>query len=288
MSVEPRLETVERRAAGEGGGGPATAARPRLLAVLRAFWAANLAEELEYRANLAASVLGTVFWMGTAVLTAGVFFRQTTALGGWGFWEVVALLGVFNAVAGVVEALLRPNIGRIVQHVRDGTMDLILAKPLDPQIHVSFRRVVIWRGTDILLGLGLAAYALVRMGTMPSPSSLLAFVLTLGAALAIVYAVWLALMTLSFWFVAVENLEILFDSVYEAARFPVTAYPRAMRFVLVYLLPIAWITTVPASTLTGRVGIGTAAVALAVAGAALLATRLLWNAALRRYTSAGG
>ena len=46
---------------------------------------------------------------------------------------MVALLGVFNAVAGVVEALLRPNIGRIVQHVRDGTMDLILAKPLDPQ-----------------------------------------------------------------------------------------------------------------------------------------------------------
>src|SRR5690606_2827312 len=125
------------------------------------------------------------------------------------------------------------------------------------QIHVSFRRVVIWRGTDILLGLGLAAYALVQMGTMPSPASLLAFALTLAAALAIVYAIWLALMTLSFWFVAVENLEILFDSAYEAARFPVTAYPRAVRFVLVYLLPIAWITTVPASALTGRAGMGT-------------------------------
>lgn len=266
----------------------ASSRSPRLLAVLRAFWSANLAEELTYRANLVASVLGTVFWMGAAVLTAGVFFRQTPTLGGWGFWEVVALLGVFNAVAGVVEALLRPNIGRIVQHVRDGTMDLILAKPLDPQVHVSFRRVVIWRGTDILLGLGLAGYALVRAGTVPSPTSLLAFALTLAAALAIVYAVWLALMTLSFWFVAVENLEILFDSVYEAARFPVTAYPRAVRFVLVYLLPIAWITTVPASALTGRAGMGTAAVALAVAAAALIATRLLWNVALRRYTSAGG
>ena len=262
--------------------------RPGLFAVLRAFWSANLAEELAYRANLVASVLGTVFWMGTAVLTASVFFRQTTALGGWGFWQVVALLGVFNAVAGVVEALLRPNIGRIVQHVRDGTMDLILAKPLDPQIHVSFRRVVIWRGTDILLGLGLSAYALVQIGTMPSPSSLLAFALTLAAALAIVYAIWLALMTLSFWFVALENLEILFDSVYEAARFPVTAYPRPVRFVLAYLLPIAWVTTVPASTLTGRAGVGTAVLALAVAAAALVAPRLLWNVALRRYTSAGG
>src|SRR5690606_33840723 len=150
---------------------PPPSRRPGLLAVLRAFWSANLAEELAYRANLAASVLGTVFWMGAAVLTAGVFFRQTAELGGWGFWEVVALLGVFNAVAGVVEALLRPNIGRLVQHVRDGTMDLILAKPLDPQVHVSFRRVVIWKGTDILLGLGLAGYALVRAGTVPSATS---------------------------------------------------------------------------------------------------------------------
>jgi ABC-2 type transport system permease protein len=250
--------------------------------------AANLAEELEYRANLVASVLGTLFWMGLAVLTAGLFFRQTNELGGWGFWEVAALLGVFNAVAGVVEALLRPNIGRIVQHVRDGTMDLILAKPLDPQLHLSFRRLVIWRGTDVLLGLGLAVYAVTRAGAAPSPESLIAFALTLVAALAIVYAVWLGLMTLSFWFVAVENLEILFDSVYEAARFPVSAYPRAMRFVLVYLIPIAWITTVPASALTGRSGVATAGISLAVAAAALVATRLLWRAALRRYTSAGG
>ncbi|HEX7091281.1 MAG TPA: ABC-2 family transporter protein [Longimicrobiales bacterium] len=267
---------------------PSPSPQPNFLRVLRTFMAANLAEELEYRANLVASVLGTLFWMGLAVLTAGVFFRQTNELGGWGFWEVAALLGVFNAVAGVVEALLRPNIGRIVQHVRDGTLDLILAKPLDPQLHLSFRRLVIWRGTDVLLGLGLAGYAVMRAGAAPSLESLAAFALTLGAALAIVYAVWLGLMTLSFWFVAVENLEILFDSVYEAARFPVSAYPRAMRFVLVYLIPIAWITTVPASALTGRSGVATAAISLAVAAAALVATRLLWRAALRRYTSAGG
>jgi ABC-2 type transport system permease protein len=267
---------------------PTPTPRPNLLGVLRAFMAANLAEELEYRANLVASVLGTLFWMGLAVLTAGVFFRQTEELGGWTFWEVAALLGVFNAVGGVVEALLRPNIGRIVQHVRDGTMDLILAKPLDPQFHVSFRRLVIWRSTDVLLGLGLAGYAVLRAGGTPSPESMIAFVLALLAALAIVYAIWLGLMTLAFWFVAVENLELLFDSVYEAARFPVSAYPRGMRFLLVYLIPIAWITTVPASALTGRSGMATAAIALAVAAVALVATRLLWRAALRRYTSAGG
>ncbi len=260
----------------------------RAAGVLRAFWAANLAEELQYRANFVASLVATVFWLGMAVLTAAVFFRQTDALGGWGFWEVVALLGVFNAVAGVVDALLRPNIGRIVDLVRRGTLDLVLSRPVDPQFHVSFRRLVVWRLSDVAFGLALSGYALARLDRAPGADAVLAFLLTLAAAFAIVYALWLGLMSLAFWFVDVENLGILFDALYEAGRFPVSAYPGPLRFVLVYLLPIAWITTVPAATLTGRGGWPTALPATGVALAALVLSRLVWRTALRRYTSAGG
>lgn len=260
----------------------------RILPVLRAFWAANLAEELQYRANFVASLLGTAFWIAMALLTAAIFFRQTAELGGWSFWEVVALLGVFNTIAGVVDALLRPNIGAIVQHVRQGTMDLILAKPIDPQLHISLRRVVVWRFSDIVLGLALSGFALARLGRLPAPGEAAAFALTLAAAIAIVYALWLALMSLAFWFVAVENLEVLFDALYEAARFPVSAYPDPLRFLFLYLLPIAWITTIPASALTGRAGWPTALLAAGIAALALGLARLIWRAALKRYTSAGG
>ncbi|MBI4408949.1 MAG: ABC-2 family transporter protein [Gemmatimonadetes bacterium] len=260
----------------------------RHLALLRAFWSANLAEELQYRGNLIANLLGVVFWMGTAVLTAALFFRQAPALGGWSFWEVVALLGVFNTVGGVVEAVVRPNVGRIEQYVRRGTLDLILAKPVDPQFHMSFRRVEAWRSADVLLGLGLTSFALVQLERAPSALELAAFALTLASAVTIVYAIWLTLLTFTFWWVSVDNLEVLFDAVYEAARFPVSVYPGPLRFVFVYLLPIAWITTVPAASLIGRTSPATALLAAGVATAALVLTRRLWWAGLRRYTSAGG
>lgn len=270
----------------EGAGWPARLRRA--LGVLRAFWAANLAEELEYRANFLASLFATIFWLGMAVLTAAVFFRQTEELGGWGFWEVVALLGVFNAIGGIVDAVLRPNIGRIVDLVRRGTLDLILSKPVDAQFHVSFRRLVVWRLADVAFGLALSVFALTRIDRAPGVDAVVAFLLTLAAAFAIVYALWLGLMSFAFWFVDVENLGILFDALYEAGRFPVSAYPAPIRFVLVYLVPIAWITTVPAATLTGRGGWATSLAAAFVAVAALVLSRLLWRAALRRYTSAGG
>lgn len=265
------------------------ASRKRVLTgVLRAFWRANLVEEMQYRANFVASVIGTIFWIGLALLTLELFFSHTTTLGGWDYWEVVVLLGVFNALTGVIEAILRPGIGRLAEDVRSGALDLILVRPVDAQLYVTFRRFDLWRLADIVLGFALAAYALGRGGMAPSAGQLLGFLATFLAAVAVVYAIWLVLMSLAFWFVAVENISVLFDSVFEAARYPVSAYPGVLRFLFVYLLPIAWTTTIPASALTGRLRAGTAVMALAVGVVALLLARALWRTALRRYTSAGG
>jgi ABC-2 type transport system permease protein len=255
---------------------------------VRALWRLNVVEELQYRANFVTSLLGTVFWIAMALLTLALFFRHTTRLGGWDYWEVVVLLGVFNAMTGVVESVLRPGIGHLADEVRSGTLDLVLTRPVDPQFYMSFRRLDVWRFADVALGLALAGYALVRLGRTPPPIDLLAFAVTWFAAVAVMYAIWVALMALAFWFVAVENITVLFDALFEAARYPVSAYPGALRFLFVYLLPIAWTTTIPASALTGRLGVGTVIGAAAVGGAALVLSRLLWRAALRRYTSAGG
>src|ERR1041384_651798 len=121
--------------------------------ILAAFWRLNLAEELQYRANFAASLLGTLFWIGTALLTLALFFGHATRLGGGGYWEGGVLLGVFNALTGVVEAVLRPGIGRLAAEVRSGGLDLVLAKPVDAQGFVSFRRLDIWRLPGIPPGL---------------------------------------------------------------------------------------------------------------------------------------
>jgi viologen exporter family transport system permease protein len=257
----------------------------RLLAALVRL---NVAEELQYRANFVASVLGTLFYLLTALLTLSLFFRHTQTLGGWDYWEVVVLLGVFNALTGVIEAVLRPGIGQLAGEVRNGSLDLVLAKPVDSLGFVSFRRLDIWRVTDVVFGLGLAGYALHRLGHTPSILQVTAFLVALVSAALVVYAIWVALMSLAFWFVSVENVSVVFDSLYEGARYPVSAYPGALRFVFVYLLPIAWTTTIPAATLTGRFGAATAFGAAAVGAAALLFARLVWRTALRRYTGASG
>src|SRR2546428_7935169 len=120
--------------------------------ILSAFWRLNVAEELQYRANFIASVLGTLFNMATALLTLSLFFHHTTSLGGWDYWEIVVLLGVFNALTGVIEAVLRPGIGELAGEVRSGALDLGLLKPVDPQGFGSFRPPHNWRPTHVSRG----------------------------------------------------------------------------------------------------------------------------------------
>lgn len=254
--------------------------------VLGALWKLNAAEELQYRANFVASFASTCFYLLTALLTLSLFFRHATTLGGWDFWEVVVLLGVFNALSGLVEAILRPGIGDLAAQVRSGNLDLVLSRPVDAQVFVTFRHIDIWRLADILLGLGVSAYALVHPGHFPTSWQVIAFFLTFAAAALVVYAIWVTLMSLAFWFVSVENIATLFDAVFEGARYPVSAYPTALRFLFFYLLPVAWTTTIPASALTGRLNLPTALAAAGVGLGALVFSRLLWRAAIRRYTGA--
>lgn len=258
----------------------------RHLRILREFLRAAVVEEMEYRSHFVSNLLTTLFGVAMAVLTVQVFFYQTGSLGGWGFYEVLILLGIFNALQGFVDMVLRPNIGRIVQHIRKGTLDFVLVKPVDSQFFISFRHIVIWKLADILIGFAIVAAGVYGAGISPTIPDMLAFVLLMLASVVTLYSLWMGVMTLSFWFVKVENLSFLFSSFFETGRYPVQLYRGWLRILLTYVFPVAVMTTFPAASLIGKIGPGQVAVSLGIASATFVLTRLFWKRALRFYTSA--
>jgi ABC-2 type transport system permease protein len=71
-----------------------------------------------------------------------------------------------------------------------------------------------------------------------------------------------------------------------AGRYPVTAYPAGLRSFFTLVLPVAFLTTVPAEAILGRANSRWVVGSLVVAGVSLLFSRLFWRLALRSYTSA--
>jgi ABC-2 type transport system permease protein len=128
--------------------------------------------------------------------------------------------------------------------------------------------------------------ALARLGERVGLLQAAAFGATLLAGGVIVYSFWLILASLSFWFLRVENILVIFQSVYEAGRWPVSIYPGWLRFGLTLVVPVAFAVTVPAEALTGRLDWQTALTSAALAALLLAFSRLVWRVGLRRYSGA--
>jgi ABC-2 type transport system permease protein len=199
---------------------------------------------------------------------------------------VLALVGVYFLVGGMIGLLIQPGMEEFIESVREGTLDFTLTKPEDAQLLVSIRQMDIWRSVDIVLGAGILIAALIRLGEYVGALQAITFGVMMLSGAVIIYSFWLILATLSFWFVRVENILEIFQSMYEAGRWPISLYPGWLRFGLTFIVPVAFAVTVPAEALTGRLDSLTAPGAVALAAVLFSASRIFWKIGLRQYSGA--
>jgi len=252
--------------------------------VLRRFWACSLAAEMEYRINFLLAVLNSGLNLAGSIFGLFLFFRYSDRLGGWTWEEALLVMGVFTVLEGFSASLLGPNLNRIVAHVREGTMDFILLKPIDSQFWVSTRTLSLWGLPNAGLGTAITVYAAVHLQVSLAAAAAGVLMMAVGAVL--LYGIWFLLAATSIWFVKIHNVTFVLRSVLEAGRFPVSAYPAVYRLVFTFVIPIAFLTTVPAQTMLGRSVALQLVLAVALALAFGVAARCFWRFSLRFYTSA--
>ncbi len=256
------------------------------LRLLYIFFRVNVLNETAYRVNFFVQFFQSLLELGTSLAGLAVIFSFTDSLGGWGIDEMLALVGVFFLLGGLISLVIQPGMSALIDSVRDGTLDFMLTKPEDSQLLVSIQRVAIFSLMDFLLGLVVLITALVRLGSKIGLGQAAAFAGTLLAGAIIVYSFWLILASLSFWFVRVENLLEIFRSMYEARRWPISLYPGWLRFGLTFIVPVAFATSIPAEALTGRLNTWTFLGSAGLAALLFIVSRIIWRFGLRHYSGA--
>lgn len=256
----------------------------RLLRILTRFWTASLSSEMEYRANFITSTLYALGQLAGTLFTIDVLYDKGYQFAGWSREQTYIVVALFTLMDGITTSALSPNLSRIVQHVQRGTLDFILLKPVDSQFQLSTRNLTPWGFPNIVFAIGLLAYAGAHLG-LPW-YAYVAGVLPVFLAIAILYALWFAVGTTTVWFTKVWNATEVLRSFIEAGKFPASAFPAPLRFFFTFILPVAFLTTVPAEIMRGDRGPAFVALEAAIAAVLLIASRLFWKLALRYYTSA--
>lgn len=242
--------------------------------------------DLQYRVNFALQVLQSLLALATGLVVFSLVYSYTTELNGWTQPELLAVLGVQIMMAGVIHAVIQPNMMRLTDEVREGKLDYALTKPIDSQVLVSIREVQLWQAVDVVTGGVVIVVALVRLGGDLGPLDVLAFAITLVLGAVFLYCFWLVLATGAFWVVQMWFLPELFEGIFQTGRWPIGIYPDWLRLGVTFLVPIAFAVTVPAEALTSRLDWQTLALAAGFAVVLLAFSRWFWRFGLKRYTGA--
>ena len=260
----------------------------RYLMLLAIQTKASVLLSLQYRVEFFVQVAMALFWSATALVPLLVLFSMRASVAGWTADQALIVVGFFMALKGVLLGVIQPALTNVVEHIRKGTLDFLLLKPVDAQFMLSTSKLELSRLTDVVAGIALAAYATHRSHAHPTLLQVALSCLILVCAVAILYAIWIMVVSLSFHVVKIDNLSYLIISTFDAARFPASVFRGTLSFVFTYIVPLALMTTYPALALLGKLRFAQALTAVLMAGGFLLISRIVWLRSVRFYTGAGG
>ncbi|MDQ3992872.1 MAG: ABC-2 family transporter protein [Actinomycetota bacterium] len=250
------------------------------------YWRVAALNELQYRANFFIQLIQAGIGFGAGVAVILLVFSHTDELNGWDAYELLALFGVQMMLGGVLRAAVQPAMQKLMDDVREGTLDYVLTKPLDAQLLVSVREARVWRLVDALGGLTIIVFAVTQVERAVGLEDAAGFLVMISLGAAMLYCFWLVLATMAFWVVRIWAVTDMFEGLYQTGRWPIGIYPGWLRYGLTFLVPIGFAVTVPARAVTARLDWDAAAGATAFALVAIVVSRAVFRRGLRSYSGA--
>jgi ABC-2 type transport system permease protein len=262
------------------------------LGVWRRLVGARIRADWQYRTSFflflaSQSLIGC---LDLAVIAA--LFSQVDALGGWSGMEVALLFGLGGVAFGTAD-LLVSQVETCSRHLKAGTFDLFLLRPLPPLLHISASEFALRRLGRILQPLVVLAVALVAAPIRWRPEAVLLVLVAVVAGAVIFGAIWVITSSISFW--TVESQEVANAFTYGGGlvvQYPLDVLAPWLRRLATFAIPLAFVAYLPAARILERpdpLGLPSAAAWGAPAVAALMAAaaRAVWGLAVRHHRSTG-
>jgi ABC-2 type transport system permease protein len=258
----------------------------RLFKLLRGIFMIALQRELAYRANLIFEAVQVFVGTAAGLLALLAVFSHTKSLAGWTLAETIVLLGAFQIITGLLQTFVLPNLSWFAaSKVMSGELDDLLLRPVSSLFMASLGTCQPWALSGVALGMVIIAIGAAQAGVLPTVASASAALLLLAVGAVLAWSSRVLLACLAFWAPGFEP-DVLYSAVWQLGRYPVNIYHPAIRWLLTYVVPVAFIAAVPARTLTRGANPLLLVGGLAAAGASVWMAQSVWQAGLRRYTSA--
>ncbi|MBA9005479.1 ABC transporter permease [Thermomonospora cellulosilytica] len=239
-------------------------------------------------------LLGLATATVAALDLAGILllFAHTPRIAGFTAEEVLFLYGT-SAMSFVIADTLLGTTERLGEHVRQGTLDTMLVRPVGPLVQIATEDFSPRRMSKLLPPAVVLAVVLPRLPVDWTPGRIAMVPVMLASGVVIFAAIWV--LTASVQFVVIEVHPATKSVTYGGAfltQYPMTLYAREFVRGMTFVVPLAFVNWQPGLYVLGRpdplglpeaLRLASPAVAVLLSAAAALA----WRSGLRHYRSTG-
>lgn len=256
------------------------------LKLWKKFLALELQAEMMYKLNFIFKIVSFIIADIIAPIITLLIYTTTPGIPGWSFPEFILFQGSFIIVFGLAHLFVMGMPAQVIEAVRDGSFDKYLVQPVKPLWHLTLSAWDLEGAAEVMTGLVLIGWAMSQLQLAAINIAIYPIFILLG--LLFIYSLMIIIAALAFLVVKSWALYDIFFKLSDFGRYPLTIYEGTLRFFLTLIIPIGLVAFYPAEVMV-RGGIGHNLLMAGVPVIILFGVALvLWRAAMKKYSSAGG
>ncbi len=235
---------------------------PNYLKVFLTFARNSLVRDMTFRTNFIIQCVSSIGWTMMNVGFYLIIFQYTNTIGqdsGWDREKFFLFIATTWFINSLVQAFFMPNAEEFSEMIRTGGLDFALLKPIDTQFLVSFRRIDWSALSNFAAGLVISVVCLRELATrevnpmIPSPLSILLYVIFVGCGVLIMYSLMISLSATSIWLGRNQTLYNFWFYITNFSRYPMEIYNRGwgrpLFGLFTFVVPVLLVVNVPARLL---------------------------------------
>lgn len=245
----------------------------------------SLTRDIMYRTNFWTTILSRIGFLIITILWFTIMYDTLLHVKDWDYNQTLFFLATFQLIETITVALFGNSFASWHEHIRSGSLDTMITKPLDIQLTLSLQAISLPNLLTILAPMVLIISLNAQAFFINNWTTLGLYLLSIGLGITVFYSVWLILMTILFWFIGVEHWSNIFHSLTSFMQVPPIIYEGVIKVLFYYILPIFAAVLLPVQFIFTRNPENLLYLAI-ISIVSLVLSRVFFLFGLRSYSSA--
>lgn len=248
----------------------------------------NFSQLSAFRGNFINSVISSSAWGIFSVLSIIVLTSRADSVYGWTRQEIILLTGVYSLLLGVFHTLFTRNFEKFSEIIHYGKFDLMLTKPIDSQFLMTCQKIGFTSLSRVVIGIFVIVYIAGTYSLTVNIQTIVLFTFFMLLGLILLYTVWLLVLTITIKYTKLSNLPEFMFSLTSVGRYPQEILKEGFYSLFLLFFPLTLIVNIPVKLMVNKQIHNDLFITIATTLLLVYLSRIVWQYALRSYTSAGG